>query len=110
MNNINLLECIGKFVMFQNDEFRKVYSVVSRSKAIGLANNLINQREYWNNIAASALANMIPNLSLEEKYSLLGQCSYHIHRCNAALEQLLGDTIKDEIIAKLAQRYTHNVE
>ena len=96
--------------MFQNDELRDTYSAVSRSRAIGLANNLINQREYWNNISASASTNMMPNISLEEKYSLLRQCSYHILRCNAALEQLLGDTIKDEIIAKLAQRYTHNVE
>ena len=103
MNNINLLECIGKFFMFQNDELRNVYSAASRSRAIGIVNNLTSQREYWNNIAASTSTNMMPNMSPEERYRLLRLCNYHIQRCNAALQQLLGDTIKDEIIAKLAQ-------
>ena len=110
MNNINLLECIGKFFMFQNDELRDAYSAASRSRAIGIANNLISQREYWNNIAASTSTNMMPNISLEEKYSLLRLSDYHIKRYNAALEQLVVDTIKDEAISKLAQIYTHNVE
>lgn len=110
MNNINLLECIGKFFIFQNDDLRHAYNTASRSRTIGIANNLISQREYWQNLAASLSANMMSYMSLEERYRLLRLCNYHIHRCNAALQQLLGDTIKDEIIAELAQRYTHNVE
>ena len=107
MNNINLLEYIGKFFIFQNDELRQAYNVASRSRAIGMVNKLTSQREYWQNLVASVSANMIPYMSLEERYSLLILCNYHIQKCNAALEQLFGDTIKDESIAKLAQVYTY---
>ena len=110
MNNINLLECIGKFFIFQNDDLRHAYNTASRSRAIGIANNLISQREYWQNLAASLSVNMMPYMSLEERYSLLRLSDYHIKRYNAALEQLVVDTIKDEAISKLAQIYTHNVE
>ena len=107
MNNINLLECIGKFFIFQNDDFRRAYNAASRSKAIGIVNNLTVQREYWQNLAASVSANMIPNISQEDRFSLLRLCNYHIHRCNVLLEQLVVDTIKNETISKLAQIYTH---
>ena len=108
MNNINLLECIGKFVMFQNDELRDAYSAASKSRTIEIVNNLTNQREYWQNLATSVSANIISHMSPEERYRLLRLWNYHIQRYNAAIEQLLGDTIKDEAIAKLAQIYTHN--
>ena len=107
MNNINLLECIGKFFIFQNDDLRRAYNAASRSRAIVIFNNLTVQREYWQNLAASVSANMIPNISQEDRFSLLRLCNYHIHRCNVALEQLVVDTIKDETISKLAQIYTH---
>ena len=108
MNNNSLIECFAKFLMFQNDDFRETYSATARTRTIEKAFYLLSQRECLQKALASLSTDMLPYISAEEKYRILQECRYGINKCNTALRELFMNTIKDEGISILAQRFGNN--
>ena len=107
-NNNSLIECFAKFLMFQNDDFRETYSATARTRTIEKAFYLLSQRECLQKVVTSLSTDMFPHISLEEKYRIYQECRYEINKCNTALRELFIDTMKDEGLSKLAQRFANN--
>lgn len=108
MNNNSPIECFAKFLMFQNDDFRETYSAAARTRAIERAVYLLSQRECLQKVVTSLSTDMFPHISLEEKYKIYQECRDEINKCNTALRELFIDTVKDEGLSKLAQRFANN--
>ena len=107
MNNNSPIECFAKFLMFQNDDFRETYSATARTRAIERTVYLLSQRECLQKVLTSLSTDMFPHISLEEKYKIYKECRYGINKCNTALRELFIDTMKDEGLSKLAQRFAN---
>ena len=108
MNNNSPIEIFAKFLMFKNDDFRETYSAAARTLTIERAVYLLSQRECLQKVLTSLSTDIFPHISLEEKYRIYQECSYGINKCNTALKELFMDTIKDEGISILSQRYLNN--
>lgn len=104
----NPIEIMGKLIALQDERVRRGNDLISKAQTLANTQWLLNHKACCENIAMLLISNCLPCSSMNERQRLIARCYNEIIECNKALEQLGMDTIKDEIISKLAEMASYN--